>query len=113
MLDHHQLDGAAPAGAIVASAQLEPNAPYRELTAAGVAYLLAVALAHRGVDLGRGPRREPLDLRDFVALGTIADVAPLTDVNRALVRDGLGLLSTRPRPASAPSVPAPVAPRRR
>ena len=97
VLDHHQMDGPGPVGAIVASAHLGVNGKYRELAAVGVAYLLAVALARRGFDLGRGPGREPVGLLDLVALGTVADVAPLTGVNRRLVRDGLRRLVQRPR----------------
>ncbi len=101
VLDHHQMDGPPPPGAIVASAYAEPDGVYRELAAAGVAYLLAVALAHRGLDLGRGPGREPVGLLDLVALGTVADVAPLTGANRRLVRDGLRRVAQRPRPGIA------------
>jgi single-stranded-DNA-specific exonuclease len=98
VLDHHQLPGPPPAGAVVASAQLEPGAPYAELAAVGVAYLLAVALARGGLDAGDGPGAEPASLLDLVALGTVADVAPLTGANRALVRDGLRRLGERPSP---------------
>lgn len=103
VLDHHQMDGPGPAGAIVASAQVDlaAGAAYRELTGAGVAYLLAVALARRGLDVGRGAGREPVGLLDLVALGTVADVAPLTGINRRLVRDGLRRLAERPRPGLA------------
>lgn len=103
VLDHHQMAGTGPAGAIVASAQVDPaaGAAYRDLTAAGVAYLLAVALARRGFDVGRGPGREPVGLLDLVALGTVADVAPLTGVNRRFVRDGLRRLAESPRPGLA------------
>lgn len=98
VLDHHQMDGPTPAGATVVSAQLAEDGPYRDLVAAGVAYLLAVALSRRGFDVGDGPGAEPTSLLDLVALGTIGDVAPLTGVNRALVRDGLRRIVERPRP---------------
>ena len=38
-----------------------------------------------------------MDFLDLVALGTVADVAPLTGVNRAFVRQGLKILSNRKR----------------
>ena len=97
VLDHHQMVDPGPAGALVVSAQLDAASPYRDLTAVGVAYLLAVALARLGHDLGAGPGSEPVDLLDLVALGTIGDVAPLTGVNRALVRDGLRRIARQPR----------------
>jgi single-stranded-DNA-specific exonuclease len=34
---------------------------------------------------------------DLVALGTVSDIAPLTDENRLLVKKGLQILQTRPR----------------
>lgn len=97
ILDHHQLDDGTPDDAIVVSAFRRPDGPYRELSAAGVAYLLAVALARLGHDLGEGPGREPRRLLDLCALGTVGDVVPLTGVNRALVRDGLRRIAERPR----------------
>ena len=97
VLDHHQMDGSVPEDAIVVLAQLRPDAPYRELTAAGLAYLLAAGLAQRGLDVGMGAGREPVELLDLAMLGTIGDVAPLLGVNRALVRDGLRQSAQRPR----------------
>jgi single-stranded-DNA-specific exonuclease len=49
----------------------------------------------------RGSGREPPDLMallDLVALATVADVAPLTGVNRAFVRQGLRVMARRERP---------------
>ena len=100
ILDHHQMGDRGPDGAIVVSAQLDPDPanPYRELAAVGVAYLLAVALARNGCRVGdEAAGTEPVDLLDLVALGTIGDVSPLVRLNRALVRDGLGRIRTRPR----------------
>ncbi len=101
IVDHHRITEAPPEGAILASAQTCPNAPYRALSAAGLAYLLATALAHRGFDAGDGPGREPASLLDLAMIGLIGDVSTLTGVNRALVRDGLRRLRARPRPGLA------------
>jgi single-stranded-DNA-specific exonuclease len=99
ILDHHHMEGPGPKGAIVVSAQQNADGPYRELAAVGVAYLLVVALAQHGCLSHRDDGGNPeTDLLDFVALGTIGDVAPLTGVNRALVRDGLRRIRQRPRP---------------
>ena len=97
VLDHHQLDDGAPDDAVVVSSHLQAEAPYSELSAAGIAYLLAVALARAGHDLGDGPGREPRGLLDLCALGTVGDVVPLTGPNRPLVRDGLRAIAERPR----------------
>src|SRR4029079_18965402 len=67
--------------------------------AEGVSFLLAVGVnrALRGLGWYSESRPEP-DLRrwlDLVALGTVADVVPLTGVNRALVRQGLRVMAER------------------
>jgi single-stranded-DNA-specific exonuclease len=95
VVDHHLV----PATPLPADAFLNPHRPecgfpYKGLCSAGLALSLAAAVR---AELGAR-----LDLRrwlDLVALGTIADVAPLDGDNRRLVRFGLGLLSgERARP---------------
>lgn len=98
VVDHHHMQGPAPAGAIVVSPQLIPNGPYREMAAVGLVYLLVVALAQHGCPIGGVDGEPETELLDFVALGTIGDVSPLIGVNRALVRDGLRQIRKRPRP---------------
>jgi single-stranded-DNA-specific exonuclease len=66
--------------------------PFRELCGTGVAYKLAQALDARA---GRDGEAEG-DL-DLVALATVADVVPLVDENRALVRAGLRRLARTER----------------
>ncbi|HEV2108211.1 MAG TPA: single-stranded-DNA-specific exonuclease RecJ [Thermomicrobiales bacterium] len=99
VIDHHQMAAGdtGPLGAIVVSAQLSPDplAPARQLASVGLAYLLVSALAQEGWPIGDG--HSETDLQDLVAIGTIADVAPLTGINRALVRDGLAMMRDRPR----------------
>jgi single-stranded-DNA-specific exonuclease len=97
ILDHHRLTDPPPEGAILASAQSREDAPYKSLSAAGIAYLLATALALEGFDTGDGPGNEPVSLLDLATIGIIGDVSPLIGVNRALVRDGLRQLRARPR----------------
>jgi single-stranded-DNA-specific exonuclease len=76
------------------------------MAAVGVAFLLAVGVNRALREAGwygpsaSSPRSEP-DLRqwlDLVALGTVADVVPLTGVNRALVRQGLAVMAQRRNP---------------
>ncbi len=98
ILDHHRLVETPPEGAIVASAQLRDDAPYRSVSAAGLAYLLATALAQAGFDVGNGPGEEPTGLLDLAMIGLVGDVSSLTGVNRALVRDGLRQFGQNPRP---------------
>lgn len=67
---------------------------YRELTGAGVAYMLLRALVYRVGALGiRGG-----ELVQLAAVGAVGDVAPLTGENRLLVRAGLVALNTSPLP---------------
>jgi single-stranded-DNA-specific exonuclease len=98
VLDHHRMTDAPPAHAIVASAQLRKDAPYATVSAAGVAYLLATALADDGFDTGSGVGEEPTSLLDLAMIGLVGDVSSLSGVNRALVRDGLRRLRQEPRP---------------
>ena len=67
------------------------------LCAAGVVFLMLVAvnrLLRR--DGETGP--DLLGMLDLVALATVADVAPLVGLNRALVRQGLTVMAGRGRP---------------
>lgn len=91
--DHHELEaGALPAACAVINPK-RPDCPYPHKTLAGVgaAYRLAQTLSGA---LG-GPPVD--DLLDLVALGTIADVVPLTGENRRLAREGLARMNTQPR----------------
>ncbi len=62
------------------------------LAGVGVAFALAAALEQRS------PSQGVEDLLDLVAIGSIADVAPLTGVNRTLVTAGLHRIATATRP---------------
>jgi len=66
--------------------------PNSQLTAAGVAFKLLQALFQ-----GVGKEEKANEFLDLVALGTIADIAPLLGENRYLVRQGLELMNTNPR----------------
>lgn len=81
-----------PEGALVVNPKRADSAyPFRELTAVGLAYKFIVALSSR-----RGVAEEHVAraFLDLVAVGTIADVAPLIDENRAFCAAGLKLLAT-------------------
>lgn len=98
VVDHHQMRDAGPEEAIVASTRLDPNADrrYADLTGAGLAYLLVVGLARHGCAVV-GEGEAETDFLDLVALGTIADVARMTGLNRAFVRAGLERMRARSR----------------
>jgi single-stranded-DNA-specific exonuclease len=90
--DHHQVPPTLPdAVAVLNPHQPECAYPGKELSGVGVAFKLVMALRSRLRQesgwVGRLPNlRQHLDL---VALGTIADIAPLLGENRILVRHGL------------------------
>ncbi len=72
--------------------------PYKELTGVGVAFKLLQGVARRVKGQGRPLPFRGRDLLDLVALGTVADVAPLTEENRILVHYGLQALAEARRP---------------
>jgi single-stranded-DNA-specific exonuclease len=102
VLDHHQVSSPPPAAVALVNPQLagEQEVSFRDLCSAGLAFKLAHALVKRGRETGL-PGMAEFDLRpllDLVALGTVADVVPLTGENRILVTAGLERLNTTPRP---------------
>ncbi len=102
IVDHHTVPSTMPAAfAILNPHQPGCAYPTKHLCAAGVAFNLCMALRHQlrasGFFAGRA---EPnlKSLMDLVALATVADVVPLTGVNRILVKHGLKELSAGRRP---------------
>ncbi len=86
--DHHHpaLGELPPALAVLNPKQPGDGYPDKNLAGVGIAYKIAEALF-----TCRAPSKnlQLVDLLDLVALGTVADLAPLTGENRALVRKGL------------------------
>src|SRR5262249_16683813 len=103
VIDHHQADEELPpALAIVNPNRRDDLSGLGHLAAVGLTFMTVVAvnrtLRQRG--FWRAERPEP-DLLGFladVALGTVADVVPLTGLNRAFVAKGLIALRRRERP---------------
>ncbi|WP_336977551.1 single-stranded-DNA-specific exonuclease RecJ [Altererythrobacter fulvus] len=102
VVDHHKCSTELP----VAAALVNPNrldesdtgAAHGHLAAVGVAFLLAIATVRTLRERGYfETRREPdlFALLDLVALGTVADVAALHGLNRALVAQGLKVMAKR------------------
>jgi single-stranded-DNA-specific exonuclease len=93
VIDHHTASQHLPrAVAILNPHQPGCTFPGRELAAVGVAFHLLLALRKRLREAGWFASRPEPNLRevlDLVALGTIADVVPLTGPNRVLVHFGL------------------------
>ena len=90
--DHHLPAGALPlAVAVVDPHRSDCTYPDPDLTGAGIAFKLAFALlARRGAAAA--------DLAGVAAIGTVADMAPMTGESRAIVRLGLDELAATSRP---------------
>ncbi len=106
--DHHSIQQDAadhdilpPALAVINPKQQIDPYPFRDFAGVGLAFKLAQALL-------MAEKREPIaaqpvalqerDLLDLVALGTVADLAPLLGENRSLVQRGLAELNKPRRP---------------
>ena len=102
VVDHHKCAAELPrAMALVNPNRLDEDdlaAAHGHLAAVGVAFLLAIAtvrvLRQRGFFETR-PEPDLFSLLDLVALGTVADVAALHGLNRALVAQGLKVMARR------------------
>jgi len=98
--DHHQPGHRLPPAASIVHPALPGGAyPFPHLSGSGVAFKLAWSICQREA----GARRVGDRMKEFLlqavglaSLGTIADVVPLIDENRVLVRHGLDALKQRP-----------------
>src|ERR1041384_1679287 len=86
--DHHHPDGLnlPSAFAVINPKQHGDPYPDKDLAGVGIAYKIAEALVSLQPPISGF---QPNDLLDLVALGTVADLAPLVGENRVLVRRGL------------------------
>ncbi len=97
--DHHSLGPELPPAAAVINPK-HPDSAYPERMLAGVGIAFKVAQALRQALPDRAAFDET-SLLDLVAIGTVADLAPLLGENRQLVRQGLAVLNRAERPGIA------------
>lgn len=102
--DHHQMADRLPDAVLVHPSLPGGDYPFAGLCGAGVALKLAWALCQRVSDA----KKVTAEMREFLmaavglaAIGTVADVVPLIDENRILVKHGLTSLKHRPVPGLA------------
>jgi single-stranded-DNA-specific exonuclease len=104
--DHHEFKDVLPDAAVLVHPRLPGTSyPFGRLSGSAVAFKLAWALAQKA---SGGPKVTPrfreylLDAVALASLGVVADVVPLLDENRILVRHGLNRL----RQATVPGLAA-------
>ena len=100
VIDHHQADAELPKVLGVVNPNRQDDlSGLGHLCAAGVVFLVLVAtsreLRRRGAYAAGLTELNLLSLLDIVALATVADVVPLTGLNRAFVTKGLSVMHQR------------------
>jgi single-stranded-DNA-specific exonuclease len=100
--DHHTFADVLPEADVLVHPRLPGTAyPFGDLSGAGVAFKLAWAIATRASGAKQvTPRLREMLLRSvgLAAFGTVADMVPLLDENRILVRQGLACIRSRGGP---------------
>lgn len=100
VIDHHQIADDLPyALAVINPHRADDLSRLGQLAAVGLVFMTVVALVRelrrRGHWGGSIPEPDLLSYLDLVALGTVADVVPLSGLNRAFVKKGLIALRSR------------------
>ena len=83
--DHHNMSEERAEGLIINPRLSEDTYPFKGLAGVGVAYKLALAIARER----EVPGALMAEMLEFATVGTIADIMPMTDENRTLVKCGL------------------------
>ncbi len=95
--DHHSITDVKADCLMINPKRPDCNYPFRNLAGCGVAFKLTQAIQKK-TGMSRAVMNRGLDM---VALGTIADVVPLLDENRTLVKHGMNIISSGHRPGLA------------
>lgn len=94
--DHHTPSEILPDAYAIVNPKLDKcEYPFKEICGAEVAWLL-LGLLKKELNLKINMKQ----FLDMLAIAIIADIMPLVDINRTLVKEGLKVLETSPRPAS-------------
>lgn len=107
VIDHHTVPLAGtthPSLALVNPFRADSTFPFRGMASVGLAFYVAASVRTELRDRGwyhTRPEPDVRDLLDLVALGTVADLVPLTAENRILTSLGLRRLQSRARPGIA------------
>lgn len=99
--DHHECQTTLPnAVAVVNPHRPDCTYPFKELAGVGVVFKLLCALEERlgNIDRISAVKRIVSDYADLISIGTIADVMPIKEENRLIVKCGLSAISKTERP---------------
>ncbi|MDH3972898.1 MAG: single-stranded-DNA-specific exonuclease RecJ [Deltaproteobacteria bacterium] len=100
--DHHQIPPhLPPAYGVINPQQADCSYPFKELAGVGIALNMVMAIRSGLRERGKWERQCEPNIKkylDLAALGTIADIAPLTGINRIITVHGLKELSRGNRP---------------
>ena len=94
VIDHHLMHGSLPpCSALVNPNREDDTSGLGHLAAAGVTFMVLVALNREARRRGLSQLLDIKELLGLAALGTVCDVVSLTGLNRAIVAQGLKVLS--------------------
>ena len=94
--DHHQPVESLPDAIAVINPQVSPNYPFKGLAGVWVAFKVLNALLTKST-MTKDTKNEIFNyFLPIVAIGTVADVVPLVDENRVIVKRGLELMNHHP-----------------
>jgi len=100
--DHHRIaSGFKPLCPTINPLRPDSSFPFKELAGVGLAFYLAIGIRSNLRDAGFFQDKSEPDLRaylDLVAIGTVADIVPLIEENRILVKSGLSVLIETQKP---------------
>lgn len=117
LTDHHECRSELPeALAVVNPHRPDCEYPFKDLAGVGVVFKLICAYEmtearERGESDIDALRRVCLECSDLTAIGTVADVMPITDENRLIVAMGIRMIASTKRPGLAALIDAASAPR--
>lgn len=83
--DHHNISAVQASGILINPMQEGDQYPFKGLAGVGVAYKFALAISRKR----EIPKPLMAELLEFAAIGTIADIMPMLDENRTIVKCGL------------------------
>ncbi|MEN6615129.1 MAG: single-stranded-DNA-specific exonuclease RecJ [Syntrophorhabdus sp.] len=100
VIDHHEISTGIPcASAVINPKRADSRFPTRDLAACGVTFFFLMGLRRTLHRMGLIPKHINLKKElDLVTIGTVGDMVPLKGDNRILVRHGMDVMNSTPKP---------------